>query len=478
MAAENYLGNPTVTAKDLYARDLTGSYSKNVLLYPTQKYEGAQKQMSPQNPLWWIHTLVLAKQNYELPDFARQFMVYDDKFFLRGGAVHTETGIVYPEVVKASSIPKPGEALTTPRADYIRIIQEESGKDPIYIRAHVDQRKFDHAEKFYSFFDYAQIMEHYVKVLTDANVLFLESMIAAMMIAYTGGAIMFDEGTQLEIMFQPTGKDICPTEEWSKQARTFFSNDGEAKAVIKREAGRVAMAMKNRGVYDPSSIVDEINMQKQEIKVEKFPDISDENKTKKWMKSMYLDDADPTKTNDLSRRKALWGLLSAIQYKCSRMNLSRSVQNWMGFETGRESADDKYDFPMRCSYSDMVVFMNTEDLMDARVTTGGLAIGMFAATQNSTLSNLESLGVTFHGVPYMLPGTFLILHKYQLQIVQYFDNIGTDKFFFHLVETWIRHTMFKVVSFTNFPGHFGSMKKFQPNFVWLQKHFDYFKDAN
>lgn len=476
--SEKYLGNPEVTAKQLYAADLTASYSKNVLTHPTQKYDGAQKQMSPQNPLWWVHTLVLSRQNYQLPEFARQFLVYDDKFFLRGGAVHTEMGVVYPEIVKSDSIPKPGEALTTPRADYIRIIQEESGKDPIYLRTHVDQRKFDHAERFYSFFDYAQIMDHYIKVLSDGNVLFLETLIAAMIIAYTGGAVMFDEGSQLERFFQPTGKDICPTEEWSKKAREFYKDDGETKKVIKREAGRVAQCMKNRAIYDPTLIIDEINMQKVEIREpEKFPDISDEAKTKKWLKSMYCDSTDPKKTNDLSRRKALWGLLGAIEYKCHRMNLSRSVQNWMGYDTSKESRDDTYDFPMRCEYTDMVVLMNSEDYMDAKVTTGGLAIGMFAATQNSTLQNLQALGVTFHGVPYMLPGTFLILHKYQLQIVQYFDDIGTDKFFFHLVDTWIRHTMLKVISFTNFPGHFGAMKTFQPSYVWLGKHYNYFKDA-
>lgn len=50
--AEQYLGNPQITAKDIYARDASALLSKNVLQYPAHKYGDAQKQMSPQNPLW------------------------------------------------------------------------------------------------------------------------------------------------------------------------------------------------------------------------------------------------------------------------------------------------------------------------------------------------------------------------------------------------------------------------------------------
>lgn len=50
--AEQYLGNPTITAKDIFTRDATALLSKNLLQFPAHKYEDAQKQMAPQNPLW------------------------------------------------------------------------------------------------------------------------------------------------------------------------------------------------------------------------------------------------------------------------------------------------------------------------------------------------------------------------------------------------------------------------------------------
>lgn len=215
-------------------------------------------------------------------EWVKPFIRYDDKFFLRNGAVHTEMGHIYPTIVKDTDIPQPGDNLITKRGEYLRIIQEESGKDPIYLRTVIDQRKFDHAERFYSFEQYAEIMQYYVTTLSRATNRFFNNLIAGMFIGMTGGAVMFDEGTELERMFQPTGKDVTPTEAFSKMAREYYSNDGEVKKALKREIGRMVNNMKNRAVYDPSLIVDEVNAQPQEIKESyKFPDISDEAKVKK-----------------------------------------------------------------------------------------------------------------------------------------------------------------------------------------------------
>lgn len=328
--AETYQGNPQITAKDIFSRDATALLSKNILQYPAHKYGDAQKQMAPQNPLWWMHTLVLSKMRLDMNEWVKPFIRYDNKFFLRGGAVHTEMGHIYPVAVKDTDIPKPGENLVTPRGEYLRIIQEESGKDPIYLRTLIDKRKFDHAERFYSFEDYAAIMQYYVTTLSGATNLFFNSLIAAMFIGMTGGAVLFDEGTQLERFFQPSGKDITPTDEFSKAARAFYSNDGEIKKHIKREIGRMVVNMKNRAVYDPSLIVDEVNAQPQEIKESyKFPDLSDEAKVKKWMKEMYLIKTDDgkIKTHEHSRRRCVWGLLEAINFKLTRMTTTDSIYN-------------------------------------------------------------------------------------------------------------------------------------------------------
>lgn len=323
--AEQYLGNRQITAKDIYARDLTAVYSKNILQYPTSKLEDSEKQMAPVNPLWWMYTLVQSNMGLTLPDWVQAFLIFDDKFFLRNGAVHTEVGRVYPVAMTDKDIPKPGDDLVTKRGDYLRIIQEESGKDPIYLRTLLDKRFADHADKFYSFNDYSQIMSYYVTALTRANNLFLNSLVAGMFIGMTGGAVMFDAGTDLEKFFQPTGKDITPTEAFSKAARAYYSNDGEVKKHIKREVGRMVGLMKNRAVYDPSLIVDEINPTKKEIKESKFPDISDQAKLKTWIKGMYT--SDNNKTHEETRRKSLWGLLEAIEYKVGRMTTTNSVYN-------------------------------------------------------------------------------------------------------------------------------------------------------
>lgn len=223
--------------------------------------------------------------------------------------------------------------------------------------------------------------------------------------------------------------------------------------------------MKNRAVYDPTLVIDELNAQSQEIKDYEFPDISDENKLKQWMKGMYT----TTKNNKLmthpdSRRRCLWGLLLAISYKLERMTTINSVCNWMGYDTKRTgSLDDVYDLEMRANANDLVVYMNSEDLKAGRVAVGGLELGMFSGTQNTTIHQWEALGVTFQGVPYMLPGTFLILPRQALSVVVYFDQTYQETFNYHLVANHIRHTMAKVVGFGNFPGHFGCMKVFQPD---------------
>lgn len=478
--AETYLGNPTITAKDIYSRDATALLSKNILQYPAHKYADAQKQMAPQNPLWWMHTLVLSRMSLEMHEWVRPFIKYDNKFFLRGGAVHTEMGHIYPVAVKDSDIPKPGENLVTQRGEYLRIIQEESGKDPIYLRTVIDQRKFDHAERFYSFEDYAAVMQYYVTTLSRATNLFFNSLIAGMFIGMTGGAVMFDEGTQLERFFQPSGKDITPTEAFSKMAREYYSNTGEVKKHIKREIGRMVMNMKNRAVYDPSLIIDEVNAQSQEIKEYNFPDISDENKIKKWLKSMYLkSQGGKTMTHEHSRRRCIWGLLKAISFKLTRMTTVDSVYNWMAYDTERTGdLSDKYDMSMLMRPGDAMVFMNSEDLEDARQVRGGLAIGMFSDVKEGTVARWEEKGVKFYGVPFMLPGTFLILPRQALSVIVYFDETYQEQYKYHLVGNWIKHTMCKVVAFRNFPAHFGSMKIFQPDSNWLVKHHKWFKDAN
>lgn len=234
-----------------------------------------------------MHTLALSRMKMEMNEWVRPFILYDDKFFLRNGAVHTEMGHIYPVAVTDKDIPKPGDNLVTIRGEYLRIIQEESGKDPIYLRTLIDSRKFDHAEKMYDFSDYAELMQHYVTTIARANNVFFNTLVAGMFIGMTGGAVLFDEGTELERFFQPAGKDIVPTKAFSEAARKYFDNDGEVKKHLKREIGRVVGMMKNRAVYDPTLVIDEINARSAEIKDYEFPDISDENKLKQWMKSMY-----------------------------------------------------------------------------------------------------------------------------------------------------------------------------------------------
>lgn len=383
-----------------------------------------------------MHTLVLSRMAMEMNEWVKPFIKYDDKFFLRNGAVHTEMGHIYPVAVKPSDIPQPGQDLITKRGEYLRIIQEESGKDPIYLRTVIDKRKFDHAEKFYSFENYAEIMQYYVTRLASAQNLFFNQLIAGMFIGMTGGAIMFDEGTHLERMFQPSGKDVTPTEQFSKAAREYYSNDGEIKKHIKREIGRMAGNMKNRGVYDPSIIVDEVNAQALEIAENyKFPDISDETKLKKWLKSMYLkSEGGKVKTHEHSRRRCIWGLLKAISFKLTRMTSTSSVYNWMGLDPDRTgSLNDIYELEMRMHPSDAMVFMNSEDLADSRQVRGGMAIGMFSDSHEGTIGQWEEKGVQFFGVPFMLPGTFLILPRQALSVIVYFDETYQEEFKYHLV---------------------------------------------
>lgn len=138
----------------------------------------------------------------------------------------------------------------------------------------------------------------------------------------------------------------------------------------------------------------------------------------------------------------------------------------MGMDPDRTgSLDDVYDMEMRMNPADAMVFMNSEDLSDARQARGGLAIGMFSDAHEGTVGQWEDKGVKFYGIPFMLPGTFLILPKQAINVVVYFDQTYQEEFKYHLVGNWIKHTMLKVVAFRNFPAHFGTMKVFQPDHV-------------
>lgn len=416
-----------------------------------------------------MHTLVLSRMALRMNKWVAPFILYDDKFFLRNGAVHTEMGHIYPMVVSDKDVPQPGDDLITKRGEYLRIIQEESGKEKLHLRTIVDTRKFDHAERFYDFNNYAEIMQHYVTTLERANNRFFNSLIAGMMIGMTGGCVLFDEGTDLERFFQPQGKDITPTEAFSKMAREYYQNDGEVKKFIKQEIGRTVGMMKNKAVYDPTLVIDEINARSIEIKEKyEFPDLSDQNKLKQHLKKMYtIQDGGKQKTLEDSRRRCLWGLLLAISFKLERMTTTNSVYNWMGLDTSKrltdQNLDDAYDIEMRADPTDLVVFMNSEDLRAGRVVVGGLELGMFSGTTNSTIADWEKQGVTFVEVPFFIPGSFLILPKQALTVVVYFDETYQESFKYHLVENFIKHLMLRVVGFQNFPGHFGLMDKFQPD---------------
>lgn len=150
------------------------------------------------------------------------------------------------------------------------------------------------------------------------------------------------------------------------------------------------------------------------------------------------------------------------------MTTNNAVTNWMGHEPGKKgSLEDIYEIEMRARAEDLVVYMNSEDLKAGRVAVGGLEIGMFAGVTNSTVQEWESKGVSFVGIPFMLPGTFLILPRQALSVIVYFDETYQESFKYHLVDNHIKHLMAKVVAFKNFPAHFGCMKVFQPDPVWL-----------
>lgn len=70
------------------------------------------------------------------------------------------------------------------------------------------------------------------------------------------------------------------------------------------------------------------------------------------------------------------------------MTTINSVYNWMGVDPKRGgNLTDAYDLEMRAEPSDLVVYMNSEDLRAARVVVGGLEIGMFSGTTNSTIAD-------------------------------------------------------------------------------------------
>lgn len=64
-----------------------------------------------------------------------------------------------------------------------------------------------------------------------------------------------------------------------------------------------------------------------------------------------------------------------------------SVYNWMAYDTERTGdLSDKYDMSMLMRPGDAMVFMNSEDLEDARQVRGGLAIGMFSDVKEGTVA--------------------------------------------------------------------------------------------
>lgn len=475
-----YLGNPTITPKDLYAADATALISKKSMDFTAKTYQSAQEQMSDMKPMWIWHFLTLAMSFLDLPNYIEPFLSFDGKLYLRGGLLHIEQGKILPKVSKGYGenqvdYPKVGEDLVIKRQEFLRHYHEEAGKEPIHVTAVVDQRVFDHAEKIPEFSTYKAMLSAYTRSLVSSINIFLTCAFNAVILGFTRGLIFLEKGSELERFFQPTGKDITPEEQYSKNARDFYT--GEAKKILKDLCGEAMEKLKNIIVYDPDTVVDFVSLLSRpatirEISSRKVEDISDLSKIKAYYKKTYLkEEGGKFKLVDITRRKSLEGLVSALRYHIRSASLSPKFKYMMQYEN---SKDQKNEIQIRgkLNYSDTVVLMNDADLADMGYLTGSSVESEMTSASNPYFSELKINGVSFLGMEVIAPGWAVCISKRAFQFIYYFDEIYKEFFPLQMVNTWIRHYFLRIAIFKYFPGFVLCPSKFSPHAEWIREHID------
>lgn len=476
--AEQYQGNPQIVAKQLYSADLTSLYSKKSSIFPVDSIESAKKQMADIKPAQWLDHMGITMLSFILPDFARSLIVYRPEAAIGEIFLHSELGNVFSLPVKDKDIPKPGENLVVKKAPYLKHIQEESGHKRYHYRTAVDHRMFDFANKYQSFEEYAKYTAQITKAIAKGEARLLTQMTAAMLIGCCGGMVFSYEGTYLERLFSPSGKEIYPGEDYSKQANEYHKSDGEIVKDIKELAGTFCSGFKNNDNYSVNCLLDEIKQEPTEV-VFKNNELADYFKSsslqelKSKFKKMYLDEKGGKQyLKPVTRRRSLICLASAIKKKLRQFVEQSHPRNTIGFNphnTNQRGADD-IDFESQTTYDRISVYLNSDDLEDLKDLVGSEAEGLFYQGKSNVISSLTQKGVEFIGCEFFAPGCFLAIDKNAMRLVKYFSRQYQQDFPFDLVTSNFKHTFFRVSAFKNYCGCFVVPNEFSPNSAWLNLH--------
>lgn len=453
--------------KELYALDYQKNSKKNFVSYPANSYEDSLKQQITTCPAYLIQEFSNYLTLATLPDYASVFFSDDEKYRYRDGVILERDGEWFPQM--AEQAPQPGQALTSPKAYYPSPYSEKHGEETFWLKVLIDYQSFDYAERYYEAEHYFNFLRSIWTKDSNATSRFILQYVHSWIYGVTSKAVWFEQSSDDQIMWAPTGKDISPEDSFSKLATQYYKNDGEIKKELKKVVGWAEKKHTNRIFYDPLHLSKALGFSTPEIKEEEYtqefkaPDLSDLAKVKTYIKDTYFSKTEAGKfiPANVSRAASLIALTTTILETVQTFSDPSPLQtNTFAYDLTNSAKDDaarkKADVQKtRCDASNLIVLMNRSDKASAgalAVTDMTPVVPAYGITPSSMLAQVQSMGVRVFGCPILLPGWAIICDKRAFHIYRYFHGAFEEKHWWHLIKQHIGHSMFRPVMFGQVAG--------------------------
>lgn len=173
-------------------------------------------------------------------------------------------------------------------------------------------------------------------------------------------------------------------------------------------------------------------------------DRSDEAKSLAYARNLYLEKDQQQKYTRVGynlRRNSLTSFSSVLFRTIDRM-MTDNAFNWCGYTYGKDVKDTQA-YPLACRPQNLVVILNGEDLTDMNVMLGSDVYGPFTEQRaiGPQVKAFENRGISFYGVPYVLPGMAAVIDTVCFRLIEYFNETYSKFFEFDLVEAVVHHMM-------------------------------------
>lgn len=444
-------------ANVLVAEEALKNFYKNEFGFPANSKDDVEKGFADSKLYWPYKDLYYTgNYGYEAP-YIERFHMVDKKAPFRDRYKRTDLGNLTPQLIPKDKQdgPKPGESLVTPRGYPLPIIQDESADLSHWrMRNLIDWHVLDFAVHYNDPESYLKHKLTQLQALGESKSQCIKLNVDNTITSILGiGAYAYPLGHDLYRFFAEND-DKTPDEDFSKLAHGFYKNEGEFKKLMKEATQYIRKNYIARVGYLTNNSTHEVIGNNQDLTVPKWKDRladrSDKNKMIATARDWYFDkDANQkyTKAVNISRRSSLLHLGSAILGVVDRMQ-TRDVRNWCGHDFAKEH-NAETGLALRSRPENLIVLMNQDDYREMGLFTGSDLAGPFTDNKPMALAfeDHKSRGVSFYGVPFILPGMAIVMDEICYKFVEYFDETREQEFPYDMVESIIQHTYFKPMLF-------------------------------